>query len=1668
MNTTKITLLEFRQLKEKLRRMASRISDEISRSYNITPDEEERMTKRFIDEYSSLQNELLAYDLSDIPFEEWSGIHILSGDGLPVDFSKTRANIDFGLIEYNGNGNFKGCNIKNLDVVFPTYLDANGFDTETILQYPSLFLVGKFTEDFKRKFYSNNLVIDDLVGLNSEQLTEIGKKDYLKRVFYENHYQFFNGAIELDKLMDLYVNHKVVYDGFLSLFNSILHYHNLDKLKQKLTQVPATDIKKVFYEFTRNCIINSECQIVIDDNMEVFNPRSLIVSTLPKDFVNENKDIFLIDVDIPIEVKYRFSNRDLSLTDYYNYFEVFKDIPYLSFSRDSSMFKYTSKCGTDNINYAIKKYPHLFLMLENTGGLWDFSECLVTGLEIDENIKQAAVKYLYEYDTIGSYLHSDGEKVSYDTPAWLSNLGFSLVHQIRTIEELLNYKDTYILDNRKQKRFIDELNIKNIKRLEEETNIFSHFQNKPFESFTGFYVYYTSLNEKDLRKHGIDFREGTLPYPLFRKQFALFLNLMRKNNIFTDIQNYDWIKGDFRNDFPEFFISEEAPEELKVLFYKNMISLDIISQHKEYIPFLVDKDIRSILPRNVVSKITAAFDRKGNYLEDSVSFIDEYIKRYGNLKFLNLIAKYGNLLTAISIYSYHDVIEDEHKIEQFIEENVYKFIKEMNLDYEILINNDDFRTKHPDLFIDLDRLEIPIKEKERLTDAFYKRILSFHDIRLYPELIDVLKDKYLAKSFTWDFGSKNFLQNNRSILNNDLKLIDYFGNENFLILCSLYGRYLYGISNSLPKFNSYVDSNKNSLPVSDIYNSLNFEDLKSLIEKIIVDKCKNGELAYVPTDVPEFLKTDYPELFLDDNAPMLLQYYFYNYGNNYPLSFVNLKKNKDWIPYLEGKDIKGALLRGYKRHPELKKYFELFGDKALSLVINKAETVDEMIKSYQVDLMKLWYDKTGGKFIPDYVVMQNLEISDIDKFLAAGSNWSRLMKIKNYSENPDGRDALLKLAYAFGVFDLDQRGYKQLFELLTGLPRTVPEQYDYIFDSIDAEIDIYTQRGYFYKEKAFISVDENGNEYTKYIQADLTDEEYENAYKMMIEHLKEINFKNVLDSSLVIELFETIRAEKVNVDFRKCVFAQLYRKSDNGSFVLTINPQKYPKTADLLRNILNKFNDFPILTAEKAHRYIGGFKLYYDSQFKDFFLKNFNEIINSSEYLSSIANVQRRFQEISAIYCNVPLTLDLAYSYIGDNRYENVNTGNELVTTVAAMNKYEQQDFETLQKIYNFAKQRTFSSIPRIEGTKDKYYYEILRLDDPLAMAIGYLTNCCQRLHEPGRQCMEHSMVDNNGRLFVIKDANNHDIIIAQSWVWRNGDVLCFDNIEVPDQQMWDHGIPHGKEDNGIRNEFTDEILEIYKQAAKELMAEDERIYKELLDSGKITQEEFDSLRLGKITTGVGYSNISGSFETLKRDREIARPLDFQPPVDIGGSYYTNDSTSQYILEERDNRSKYRGEPLKLHNDTYTEYTDDNFNERMLLILQKLEIVTKENTGDFNTTSIVFDNKEQIVSKIADYYFLNPENTRIVMNPNFAIIYEIDGDTLKIADLFYNFKIDNGAQQFDIENKVLIQIKLALEQIGKDKNIDISDLSYEQKEIYKKVAKLSEEIDIERGFSNGK
>ena len=1265
-----------------------------------------------------------------------------------------------------------------------------------------------------------------------------------------------------------------------------------------------------------------------------------------------------------------------------------------------------------------KKYSKVF---KDLSLLWDLGDLFTDYIDDKKELSEESFingirKYVLGNPLI--YKKFDGTIDFNKIPEFIKTLNFNYTWELNNVAELMKSDNkTIIIGNNRQSNFVEALGIDNLKKLEQETKIFSlPNTSHTFSDYSSlFYIICNNISSSSMYK----FKDGSLSYEEFKVEFVNLLDEMRMHGSFNNLINYDGVEGKFREEHPEIFMDKSAPIDLKNTFYSRSITLSDLNEHKEYIPFLISKKLTEF--KTIPSELVLDNNETEN-------FLDKYKKQYGEEKYLQLLSRFGPAISGISIVCTNEEFNNEEKLEKIIMEEVKDNIIESALNHEYLKENILFYNTYPELFVDFKEIDgIDIELARKLEKDYYNRDYIYCYINKYPQLIDVLKDKNLEIPFGGT-AIENRITNptykHGSVRRSDLELKDMYGNEKFLKLCSLYGASMYNIIQYL-KREIYIDGCDYYGVKDKQYKS--FEEVKSIIESIITKLCIKGEKGYYE-NTPKFLKQQHPELFLSEYAPEGLKKCFYCYEGSSKdnLTFALLSLNKNWLPYLKGKSVSQAFIITSGEPHLIKEYFNLFGEyRGLILGIKKPETVVRMIKEDKVKLMKKWYDKTGGKFIPDYVIMQDINIDEADKFLSNTTNWNKLMKLEDFTKDLESKDALLKLAYSFGVFDNDTRGFNKLYELLTKIPNKLNRKESKTIKDLNNKF--LTRCGYLFKEVKDIP----------------------NRYKIyyVIEHIKRIVTINAQDKNDYISFFEAIEKDKVNFDFSKSSFIlQFYKTNNDGTITLNINQQKYPNVIKFLRNYLEKkCCNKKLLKPEKIHQLFGGFKLEYNPEFREFLLNNLDEILSNSDYQTYIGAIQKQFKNIKIANSNRKLTLDLAISYVQENKYEDVEDGNESVAEISSVAGYDQEDFETLQKIYNYGKQRVFSSIPRIENKTNKYNYEILRLDDPLALAIGTLTDCCQEIGNVAESCMEHSMVDKNGRVFVIRDKEGN--IVSQSWVWRNKNVLCFDNIEIPDKAF---------DRVNDRKKLSQEVYEIYKKAAEELIEKDEEVYKKLFEESKITNEQYKGLKLSKVTVGIGYNDIASAIEkSTKKDNNLSEPLPFNELVELDRELYISDSRTQYILKETTNEGNYNGETIQLHNDLYQIYDDSNFTKKELIRLGKLEMLQ-----DGYSEILEIEAEENLVSNIAELYELDKEKTKIIMNANFAIIYEDKNDVIKIGDLFYN----TTAGDMNIVDVVVMQIRLAIDQIKGNKKIDASNLEKDQEEIYNKAINLSKELNVEKGL----
>lgn len=699
---------------------------------------------------------------------------------------------------------------------------------------------------------------------------------------------------------------------------------------------------------------------------------------------------------------------------------------------------------------------------------------------------------------------------------------------------------------------------------------------------------------------------------------------------------------------------------------------------------------------------------------------------------------------------------------------------------------------------------------------------------------------------------------------------------------------------------------------------------------------------------------------------------------------------------------------------EYKEYFQFFGDKkGIELLSNKSVTVNKMINDGQVKLMYYWYQKTDYKFIPDYVVMQNFSLDEIDVFLENGKYWSRLMKINEFSSVYEGRLALLKLAYCYGIFSGNKNSINHLEFLLKGIPLKLSK------DNYELLLDI---------ENRLIKACK---------------------YDLVLPTKEEID--------VYFELRKILKKANLISKENEYIFKELYKSNNDSIYNLQINWQSYPDIISSLRNFMEVWGLEVILTPFRAYQIFKDFDMKYDLDFKNFLIDNIELILSNYEYAVYLSEIQKQFKEIKKINSNRVLTYNMALDYVKDNDYVNVEIGNEkLADLVSKTGIYNQYNFEILQKIYNYSKIRIYSSIPRIEGMYMNYSYEMLRLDDSLASVIGIFTDCCQKLNDSAELCMEHSMVSDNGRLFVVRNCLGQ--IVAQSWVWRNNNTVCFDDIEIPNKVLVNAERKYGEE---YRYQLVKEIYDVYKYAASQLMEVDKLTYKKMLNDNLIKTDEYNGLRISKVLVGLGHNDIANIIKKHSKFAGIlpVRPLAFNPPVKLRFWLYLNDSSSQYILAESGNSIEYNGHPLNIYNDDFIIYTDENISKLELLTLENLRKVFDNVTDNLITKEEFIPDK--IVSLIARKYNSDENNTKLIINPNFAIIYEECEDKNIILDLFLNSMI--RTENIDITNIVLGQIKLAIKQINRNnKKIDISKLPVNKLDIYTRIKCNFDENDIEK------
>ena len=1537
---SKLTLTEFREIKNSM-------LDFLKWAHNESENNPNQFDmEKVLREYILLQDRLLSSNLSDIPFEEWQGL-VLIADG-ELDLSKTHANIDFSLLADNvyDSINFQGCNVRKIQAID---YDENTFDAEFMKTHPEYFPDNSIPAEVRKLFYDKELEFKYLIEypalrkyVNEYSFSRAyssSSRNLVKAIGFENAIRFFDENPE-----------------FVNAITSVnvCGYYNFSAEKPFDKSGTYEEAKQFVY------------RKIINEIKHGYANKLPSFDVLPQEMIDSFPNVFIKEGELPEKVVEDYYSGNLSIHEIRNYSEVLK---------------------TKDLEFVTHVSHDLLAVNEVFGDVWKFIE------QVPKECDRIVESYLADC------YYTSKEKMAQIAQQKLPDIISD------SIRYGLNYYglNVYLKNNYNLDELYAFSQYVPIEEIFKDTNLRDFIQRCGFENIVKF-------NRKN---NMILDRTGLL------QEMIKHASVIGKNVLITDEQQLSTVFGQiihsmrasYSNTSSVRAILKECKRELSKLYpsefldYNKLDTLlkDMKEEDKAHLIERLESGFNGdanlffeILNKNPF--LLPAFANKSLIISDW--HLNKFYQQVGNEKFLDRWSKYGKaLLQIISSSNTETMAEFISKIsgenyEQQMNQYIYDILsKDNDRLFDLRILPQSFKSEHPELFLD----ENAPKE---LQDVFYGRnneknsftLLDTKDIQEHPEWIPFLMKVDLSKCLKKQYVSVYNLNGKDAQQMNLYEALGIkFSKEEILDFISKYGYCISILSSSSSYFRSLKDV---SIDVS-----LEKEELYEYIIKKIYNSIKYwGFSSYNNKNMPKEFIEKYPDIFLDENAPDELKEVFYNYTSNTPLTFEFLRQHRDWLPYLEGKNVLLSLKKRNMGTCGLEQLFEMYGEQeALRIGMKNPESVMQMLIENKFEVLSDWYDKLH--FVPHHAVMREFPFEQADKFVTSGKKWSQLMRIERHNINEDSKVALLKASMCFGVFDNDMDGFNKTMQLFSDIPKSLSTQ--------------DMQRMLDFIQKQISSLGDNPDS------------------KMVEEYNKQL-----------------------------ALIQQCYGQNDEGTYSLKINSQQNKNIVQTLRNIMEDSNVSTILTADKAHKLFGGFEMKYEPDFRDFILKNMDTILSSDEYIAYISSMQKQWSTIKALNSNRVLTLDLAMAFVKSNNYENVQVGNERLAEVSGMVGYGQISFDTLQQIYNYGKSRTFSSIPRVHTKNGEYTYEILRLDDPLAVAIGTLTDCCQELGNAAETSMEHSMVDKNGRVFVIKDEAGN--IVAQSWVWRNQNVLCFDNIEIPDKAF-----TRAERGGSSRVQFTDTIFALYQQAGEELIAKDEEEFKKMLDEEKITEEQYEALKLGKVTVGTGYNDIAVS---LKRNSQpdrskVARPLDFVSPVILNRRLYTSDSETQYVIAGEQDVITSSYETPTIHPDEFVIHDNSNTKQLDVLMLQRLELATRGDSCSGRTQS---GETDKIVSDIAYNYGLNPETTRIIMNANFAIIYDTTNEEVIVGDILYNTSFNNQGQQVDITDKVAMQIRMAIEQIGvKGKKFNISHLSQEQLEMCNKAMNLETEIDEERGLSHG-
>ena len=1475
--------------------------------------------EKFEEEYMGMMQELKGSDLSDIPAEAWSNYVPLLEE---LDFEGTGANIDFNYINFpeqidrrNVTIKLKGCNVKNFSFDLEQHdFSEESFDEELVekaaKEHPEAFL-GRTIEnpEIRAKYNKKELTLVDVVehGLGSivtEKHLEYQSKAVVKKIGLEEALKIDIEILSTPLLMEM--------------FGTVL-YDVESKEDYDLEKVKAAIIESAKSKLTNTYSFKKE----YTKFMEV----PYIKNALPEHFVDFPEGME--------ELKEKFLSQKITIEDVIKHKEIFFGKKFLiGMDDDKNISYYHKDLREEQIEYLVENEEKAveFLMRVNPYTLISIAERMDLDKSQEERstyVREEITRFVKENMT-----HLDFSDRSLYEFIDYKDVTLSLIsneYERRYVEELFSKEgtiDTLIdygvspkdLENGDLAIFFTTYGLDRIIEFDRENGGFfsengfarGKVINDAFFHYAGnTHDYSRTIYTNNLNLRTNTYRDDGGYSEDYSKE--AFEESVRRMIVYgpTDWNYTDKpldhrnMQGPFRDSHPELFVSPEMPDKWQDMFYAGKVDFEAIKDADEseigYIKEIMSKE-RELAFR----RVEFHFDI-GKVSEDVL---------------FEIIRENGNYLCKAENLDFEGKSHDEAL--QVARDGITNSILSGRMPYGPKAPNY-VKDSHPELFLDENapeelqlmfykRYQEEVPTKIRRNETMIPR-LSVETLEKHPEYIEFLDGKTLTHAYL-DESLATFIQ--------------VFGQKEFFDLLKQDPESMRIIADrgrsGIARFKKILDERpefyaKKELEESDGYTKDEIEEIVSgnetTNERILEGRrlleskkakfrdfiiTSPGYVIHCPDEkLDDFKFTEYREL---------LKLSKFDVSDNYRRDTAEqiIASMYSYLGYSGSKEV---LKLPEVDEQELEEAIRTTGV-AISGIYENVYTVKGNLKVIEAVFDKLEPSLPGGKARMNVYKSINQKLEEgfsgsIEELIKAATEENGIKfdegRIRNISKQAISSNAQYKMSLIKGPFE------SFLAENLVETPENIKILIDTYSNALkksllDKEsIDIEYIKAILEKEYSrtredgttFYSphVTDHLNDLLRFTDRINNDPEYARINQSVVDVLKDekekigkgwirkaLDIKSRLTEqeyvALQTKLYGPDSAHKIDADRN----LELKDKSEAGIEEAYV--------------VLKELELPGVFTFEKGEIMFAGLSTPYSEEFKSFFFANMTEILRKPEYYTEFQVMHRRMEtvikdpNIYARYKSGRYTVKELLDDIRNITYDNVEPGYFETAYRAKKSNLSQAEFNKAKEVYDKMKEREKQAVPPVASKSKRFVGRILRIDDPLTLTIGNVTTCCQRFGEgqPGESSMLHSALEENGSVFVVEEVDeNGEVvgIVSQSWTWRNGDRVCFDNVEIPNTL----------ESELVAKDAHREIFEVYQDAAKRMIEVDKKALGKMLAEGKITQEQYDALIIKEVTVGRGCDDLIKHLPKDMSEKLVASSG--VKPVEYGRVYTGINSRQLYV-----------------------------------------------------------------------------------------------------------------------------------------------------------------------------